>query len=164
MNKLVLIKNPELFQGEKSLSKNKNYFEGWYFKNTNNKEGISFIPGISNENNDKKAFIQVITNDFSYFINYNINDFYFSYKTFIIKIGNSVFSKESIHIDIKDQKQNLKINGDLKYSKSININTNLWAPNIMGPFSYAPGMECNHAILCMKNKVNGSIEFNDRLY
>lgn len=40
MNKLFFIKNPELFQGEKYLAVNKNYFEGWYFKNTNNEEGI----------------------------------------------------------------------------------------------------------------------------
>ena len=34
MKKLLLIKNPKLFQGEKYINKNKNYFEGWYFKNT----------------------------------------------------------------------------------------------------------------------------------
>lgn len=43
MNPLFLIKNPDLFQGEKYLNTNKNYFEGWYFKNTNHEKGISFI-------------------------------------------------------------------------------------------------------------------------
>ena len=47
MNKMFLMKNPDLFQGEKNLNTNKNYFEGWYFKNTNNIESISFIPGIN---------------------------------------------------------------------------------------------------------------------
>ena len=47
MNKLVLIKNPQLFQGEEYLNKKKNYFEGWYFKNINCQNGISFIPGIN---------------------------------------------------------------------------------------------------------------------
>ncbi len=47
MNKLLLIKNAELFQGEKYLNKNSNYFEGWYFKNVNSHQGISFIPGIN---------------------------------------------------------------------------------------------------------------------
>ena len=37
MKKIYLIKNPDLFQGEKFLKTNKNYFERWYFKNTNNK-------------------------------------------------------------------------------------------------------------------------------
>ena len=49
MNNIYLIKNPEVFQGEKYLNKNKNYFEGWYFKNTNAEKGISFIPGINIE-------------------------------------------------------------------------------------------------------------------
>ena len=63
MKKLYLIRNPELFQGEKYLTKrsNKNYFEGWYFKNSSNNNGISFIPGISISKNERKAFIQVIT-------------------------------------------------------------------------------------------------------
>ena len=34
-------------------------------------------------------------------------------------------------------------------------------PNIMGPFSYIPFMECNHAILSMQNNANGSININD---
>ena len=34
------MRNPELFQGEKYINKNKSYFEGWYFKNTNNENGI----------------------------------------------------------------------------------------------------------------------------
>lgn len=37
MKKIFLIRNPELFQGEKHIKTNKNYFEGWYFKNTSNK-------------------------------------------------------------------------------------------------------------------------------
>lgn len=83
MNNIYLIKNPEVFQGEKYLNKNKNYFEGWYFKNISDENGISFIPGINIEGDNEKAFIQVITNSSSYFVNYNINDFEFSYKFFL---------------------------------------------------------------------------------
>ncbi|MGN1268367.1 MAG: hypothetical protein ACI4U0_02555 [Candidatus Aphodocola sp.] len=75
MNKLFLMKNSDLFQGEKYLNKNKNYFEGWYFKNINLKEGISFIPGINIDDIGKKAFIQIITNNKFYYVNYNIEDF-----------------------------------------------------------------------------------------
>ena len=162
MNKLYLIKNPDLFQGEKYLNTNKNYFEGWYFKNTNNNEGISFIPGININYKDKKAFIQVITNKESYFIDYDINDFEFDYKPFYIKIKNNIFSKEGIHIQIKDNIKNLNIRGSIKYSNSKNINTNFLKPNIMGPFSYIPEMECNHAILSMKNRIDGLIKINNK--
>lgn len=159
MNKLFLIKKPEVFQGEKNLTKYKNYFEGWYFKNTNKEKGISFIPRINIENNISKAFVQVITNNTSYFIDYDIKDFKFSYEPFEIKIGKNFFSKERIHIDIEDK--DLKIFGDVKYSNIKNIRTNFMNPNIMGPFSFIPFMECNHAILCMQNNVNGVININD---
>ena len=151
------MKNPDLFQGERYLNTNKNYFEGWYFKNTNQENSISFIPGININKKEKKAFIQVITNNNSYYINYDIKDFKYNDNPFYIKIGNNIFSKEQIIIDINDKKQNIKINGNIKYSNSINIKT-----NIMGPFSYVPFMECNHAIISMKNKINGIIELNDK--
>ena len=162
MKKLFLIKNPELFQGEKYINSNKRYFEGWYFKNSNNKDGISFIPGISIDRQEKKAFIQVITNDSSYFVNYNIDNFKFSHTPFYIKIDDNFFSKDSIHIDINDNSQNLIIFGNIKYSKIKNINTNFLNPNIMGPFSYIPFMECNHAILSMKSIADGLIDINNK--
>lgn len=161
MKKLFLIKNPDLFQGEKYLDTNKNYFEGWYFKNTNGTEGISFIPGININSRYKKAFIQVITNNKSYYINYNIDDFKFDFEPFCIRIANNVFSKDGIHIEIKDDTQNLKIEGNIKYSDSKNINTSFLSPNIMGPFSYVPFMECNHAIISMKHKIQGVMEINN---
>jgi len=156
MNKEKIIKNTEIFQGEKYLKTNKEYFEGWYFKNIGNKN-ISFIPGININENEKKSFIQIITNKKSYFIDYGIDDFKFNHNPFYIKIGNSLFSKERIYIDINDKKQKLKINGDITYSNNINIKT-----NIMGPFVYIPFMECNHGVICMKNKANGLIKINNK--
>ena len=149
---------PELFQGEKYLSRSKNYFEGWYFKNTNGIDSISFIPGISINSIEKRAFIQVITNEKSYFIDYNINDFRFCYDPFYIEIGNNFFSLDKIYLDIDCD--DLVLKGDILYSDSINIKKNIFNPNIMGPFSYIPFMECNHAILSMDSSINGRIVIN----
>ncbi len=159
MKKMYLIKNPEIFQGENNLSKKNDYFEGWYFKNTNNENGISFIPGINIEDKKEKAFIQVITRNESYYIDYNIDEFEFCHKPFKIKIGPNTFSKNGINIDIN--KENLNISGKIEYSDSKNIKTTNFNPNIMGPFSYIPFMECNHAILSMQNKVKGKIKINN---
>lgn len=161
MNKLFLMKNPELFQGEKYLNTNKDYFEGWYFKNTNSDNGVSFIPGININDKSKKAFIQINTKESSYFINYDIDKFKFNFNPFCIKIGNNIFSKDGISINIKDSKQSLNVYGNIKYSNTQNINTNLLNPNIMGPFSFIPSMECNHAILAMKNSINGFVNINE---
>lgn len=161
MKKLFLMKNPELFQGEKYLETNKNYFEGWYFKNTNGKNGISFIPGISINEEEKRAFVQIVTVDHSYYVSYSIEEFEFSFDPFWIKIGNNFFSKDNIHIDIKDDSQRLVVYGDIEYSSNKNIDVDFLNPNIMGPFSYIPFMECNHAILSMKSNSNGLININD---
>lgn len=156
MKRLYLIKWPELFQGEKYLEKDDNYFEGWYFKNTTNRNSIAFIPGISINKQDKKAFIQIITNNKSYYVDYDIDDFKFSHEPFYVKIGDNYFSKDKVHIDIKDDKQKLKVYGNIKYSCGNNIKS-----NIMGPFSYVPSMECNHAIISMKTRADGLIKINN---
>lgn len=91
MKKLLLIKKPELFQGEKYLKKNKDYFEGWYFKNTTGDYGIAFIPGININEHERKAFIQVITNSGAYFVNYDIEDFDYGSDPFYVRIGDNFF-------------------------------------------------------------------------
>jgi len=155
------MRNPEVFQGERKITTSKNYFEGWYFKNTSGEDSISFIPGMNINEQEQCAFIQVITRDNSYFVDYSIEDFEFGYDPFYVKIGNNFFSKTHIHIDIKDDNQNLTIYGGIKYSNHKNIDTSLLSSNIMGPFSYLSFMECNHAILSMKTYANGSITVND---
>lgn len=160
MKRLFLIKNPCVFQGEKYLELNKDYFEGWYFKNTNNKISISFIPGININKSKRYAFIQVITDNSSYYVDYDIKEFEYGYDPFYIRIGNNYFSKDSIKVDISCD--NLTIKGELNYSDSININTSNSSPNIMGIFSYVPFMECNHAVISMKNKINGSINISGK--
>ena len=162
MNKLLLMKNPILFQGEKQLGTNNHYFEGWYFKNTNGKETISFIPGININENEKKAFIQVITNYTSYFISYPIEEFRFNVNPFYLQIRKNIFSPNQMQIDIQDSKQDLSISGKIKYSHHTTIHTNVVNPNIMGPFSYLPFMECNHAILSMQNSIQGEIKLNEK--
>lgn len=101
---------------------------------------ISFIPGISIEKNNQSCFIQVITSEKSYYIPYSINDFKFTYEPFSITIGNNYFSETKLKIDISYN--DLEIKGELEFSKNVKLNKTLLAPNIMGPFSYVPNMEC----------------------
>lgn len=162
MKKRLLRKNPILFQGEKQLATNNDYFEGWYFKNTNGKETISFIPGINIHENERKAFIQVITNTSSYYISYPIEEFKFQANPFYLQIQKNSFSRNKIQLNIEDDKQELSILGNIKYSHHKTIHTNVFYPNIMGPFSYLPFMECNHAILSMQNSIQGEIKINEK--
>ena len=157
-----LLENPHVFQGENKLTKTISYFEGWYFKHTSKNLNVSFIPGINIENGKKSAFIQIITNSSSYYISYPFDSFNFTYEPFSISIGNNLFSLDKIIIDIDDI--NIKIQGKLYYSNPITIQKNTFSPNIMGPFSFIPFMECNHAILSMKHDITGFLTINDKNY
>lgn len=162
MNSFYLLENPEVFQGENKINHANCYFEGWYFKNTGKDISISFIPGIHIENEKKSAFIQIITNSFSYYISYPFSEFKFSCEPFSINIENNLFSLNRVKIDI--QNKDININGELHYHNYTKIRKNIFSPNIMGPFSFVPFMECNHAILSMKHEINGFLTINDKNY
>lgn len=155
MNKIY---HPCLFQGAKQLKNKKDYFEGWYFKNTNRKETISFIPGIYSNAEEKEAFIQIITHQNSWYIPYPITDFTYYDKPFGIKIGNNYFSDDTMVINLHNKC--LEAQGTLIYQDRTPITHHLFSPNIMGIFSFIPKMECHHAISSMKHSITGSIEIN----
>ena len=77
-----------------------NYFQGYYFKHQKNDEAIVFIPGKA----DDGAFVQVISNDDSY--NYEFDKIGLGN---VITVGNSVFSKRGVKLDLPD------IKGELYY-------------------------------------------------
>lgn len=94
-------------------------------------------------------------------MSYSFQDFSFSNSPFFIKIANNFFSLDEINIDINDSFHMLNIEGNIHFSNRTSISSNLFTPNIMGPFSYFPSMECNHAVLSMKSNVSGLLHFND---
>lgn len=155
MNKIY---HAYIFQGEKYLKNNEEYFEGWYFKNTNQEKTISFIPGISIHSEKKEAFVQIITKENSWYIPYDISEFSYTHEPFAIRIGDNYFSNEKIELAICHAEINLK--GTLYFQDQIDITHSLLSPNIMGIFSFIPKMECNHAIISMKHFINGRIAIN----
>ena len=96
-------------------------------------------------------------------MNYSFKDFSFSNSPFFIKIDNNSFSLDEINININDSFHRLNIEGSIHFSNHTSIKNNFFAPNIMGPFSYFPSMECNHAILSIKSSISGSLHFNGNL-
>lgn len=132
----------------------KNYFEGLYFKNNIGNKTVAFIPAIHADNNGKKtASIQVVTNHFTKMIRYSAEDFKIDRNYIIISIGNSVFSRRGLKLDINDE--GLKINGSLFYR-------NLTPPryDIMGPFAYVPFLQCRHSLISLRHSVTGQLLIN----
>lgn len=127
----------------------KKHFEGWYFKHQKEDETICFIVGRAED----KAFIQIITKDFSKTFNYALEDYRVSYTMTQIRIGESIFTKDgciiNIHLD------DMIIRGRLSYGRLTMLKS-----DIMGIFRYVPWMECRHGVVSMDHNVTGNVEIN----
>ena len=154
--------NPEIFQGK---YKNKNYFEGWYYKlvDKSEKNSIAFIPGIARDG-DKKAhaFIQLI-HSLEYkteYFTYDIGEFKYSESELDVRIGNNHFTKNGIEIDIKNK--NTGVKGSLDFFDIEPFPKTLFSPGIMGPFSFVPFMECYHGVVNIHHKLKGSLYIDNK--
>lgn len=157
---MLRILKPEVFQG--SL-KRKRYFEGWYFKQVSEdlSNSYAFIPGISLNQKDKHAFIQVIngmTGKTDY-ISYPLDSFHFKSRELNVRVGQSVFTDKFIDLNI--EKDDVQIKGRLEYSNLSKYPSSILAPGIMGWYSYVPFMECYHGVVSANHSVNGSLLINN---
>lgn len=138
------------------------YFEGWYFKVVNAPEtaALAFIPGISmDEAGEKQAFVQVLDGKkkTAEFIPFDATSFVPSERDFEVTAGNCFFSAGRMRLDLPGVKGELTFAGTTKWP-------NPWyAPGIMGPYTFAPFMECNHGIVSMDHSITGSLEINGQM-
>ena len=141
------------FQG---LNKKKKYYEGWYFKHQMGNQIIALISGINmNTDGQKNAFIQIITNENSYCVYYSMSDCFIANDKMLIKMGENIFSRKGIKINIESNEICLK--GILRYQSLTPIRY-----PIMGIFRLLPRMECNHEIISMYHGVQGSLILNGK--
>lgn len=138
--------------------KEKNYFEGKYYKIVTEDHSVlfSFIVGISNNH----AFIQILSNQFpeNYYFKYPIKNYKKEKDTY--KIEKNIFSNTQIKLNIPTI--NLHVN--LTFTNQTNLKKTPYRPTIMGPASYIKGLECNHRIISLKGTVTGNIIFNQTNY
>jgi tocopherol cyclase len=157
------INNPILFQGD---LKNKNYFEGWYFKQVSAdcNTVLSLIPGISLFVEDPHCFVQYIYKNIDEngihilktgYCRYPASRFSFSQNPFEIRVGDSTFSEREITINLQDG--DFEISGVLELGDFNFIEKSLLMPNIMGFFAYIPKMQCYHGIISMDHTLKGEI-------
>ena len=153
-NRLRAIWKPALYHG---WGRKKRFFEGWYYKvvSLNEEHAFAFIPGIAmDENGKKQAFIQVLDgkNLTATYHKYNGNDFIAEPSSHNILIGESNFSETSIELKLPT------IKGKLTFENTQPWPSSWYSPGIMGPFSFAPRMQCYHGILSMDHALSGSLE------
>lgn len=160
---MIRLYNPPVFQGN---LKKKNYFEGWYFKHVSAglEHVLSFIPGVSLNDKDPHAFIQMLdgAKGQSTYFRYSLSEFEWNRKKLHIKIGNSVFTDKYINLGIK--KDNFKVFGRIDYSNVVPYPGTILSPGIMGWYSFVPFMECKHGIVSVNHDLTGGIFVNDIPY
>lgn len=154
--KLHAFFNPEQFQG---WGKSKKYFEGWYFKivNAEESEALAFIPGIAmDEKGNKQAFIQVLDGKkkTAAYHRFDAALFIPRPKNFFLEIFNNSFSENHLTLNLPGIKGELKFAGNVPWPKPF------YSPGIMGPYAFAPFLECYHGIVSMDHSISGELEFN----
>lgn len=145
--------NPEEFRG---WGKRKNYFEGWYFKllSADEKTALAIIPGIAMDGTgNAHSFIQVLDGRTrsSVYHRFPISDFFAEKYKFQITIGRNHFSSAGLKVDLPELSADLRFSGNQGWPKPF------YSPGIMGPYSFAPFMECYHGIVSMDHQINGEL-------
>ena len=155
LRKIRSLFNPEHFQG---WGKSSDYFEGWYFKFLNYDENRAFavIPGVAmDDGSNNHSFIQVLDGKrkTAEYHKFDVDSFTASHNSFRVAIGNNHFSRDSISLDLPGLKGKLGFSGVIQWPKP------WYSPGIMGPYSFAPFMECYHGIVSIDHSVSGSLEY-----
>lgn len=159
IQKIRSIFHPEQFQG---WNRNRNYFEGWYFKIVNEDETKAFaiIPGIAiDEHGKRQAFVQVLDGKKR---TANYHKFEFSAFTpatdrFEVTIQDNYFSEKRMKINLPE------LSGELQFSGNVPWPNSWYSPGIMGPYSFLPLMECYHGIVSMDHSISGSLVSGDEI-
>lgn len=160
--------HPEIYQGFNQTS---NYFEGWYFKHVSHdgKFSLACIPGISLSTKDPHAFIQVFLAKHgktptleTHYIRFPKDAFSASRDAFDVWIGSNHFTSTFISLDIHEQ--GLDLEGHLSYHELTPLNKGFLNPSIMGPFAYAPRMECYHGIVSLDHTIKGRVTYQQQTF
>lgn len=164
MGRIFRVLHPEVFQGvDKTHS---NYFEGWYFKLIDLKQQapLAVIPGVSfqKDGRDNHAFVQVMDGAAhrAHYFRYPIEAFHAEPRAFQVTVGRNRFNREGLSLDLGEGEA--AIRGSLRFEDIVPFRPRKPWPGIMGPYSFVPGMECNHGVVNIHHEIHGSLEIQGR--
>jgi tocopherol cyclase len=135
------------------------YFEGWYYKVVDpaEKYAFAFIPGRSVNSSSPHSFIQLNDGNSgqAHYLEFGRQEF--SQRGEAVRIGENRFSPDRIRLNI--DRPGITARGELQFR---NVTGWPW-PGAMGPFVFAPFMECYHGILSFNSSITGRLEINGEL-
>lgn len=130
------------------------FFIGWYFKMQCGNTVLALIPGLIRDGTGKRLpFLQVIWNENACWLEFKEEDFFIDWNQKRIILGNNIFSRRGVRLDIKSEDISLK--GAVRFGPITPIRY-----SIMGPFQYMPFMECKHEIISMSHRLSGKVKLN----
>lgn len=161
MPDLRSIWRPALYHGR---GKQPPFFEGWYFKlvDAGEQHRYAVIPGvfIGREPGASHAFVQTLegaTGRTAYH-RYPFEAFQAARDEFDIRVGPNRFRADRIELDI-DRPEG-RMAGDLRFAGGAPWPVTLTSPGIMGPYTFAPFMECYHGVLSFDHSIAGSLSID----
>lgn len=153
--------NPNLYHGK---HKNKNYFEGWYFKivDKRNDYKLAIIPGISygRDENEHCSFIQILNGKELYckYFSYDIDDFRYNNNKFRICIHTNIFTLQNLNLSISSDGFN--INGNIVFKNLVKWPGSILNPGSMGFYNYLKFMECYSQVCVLNGSIVGDLNIN----
>ena len=161
LTNLRAVWRPAMYHGH---GKQAGFFEGWYFKFVDAREQHvhAIIPGVflGQDRSTSHAFVQVLDglSGQSTYHRYPLDQFAASDREFDLRVGPNHFRVECISIEIADPDRTLR--GELHFDGLTPWPVTLTSPGIMGPYTFAPFMECYHGVLGLDHAVRGALSMN----
>jgi len=134
------------------------YFEGWYFKQQGKDGTVALIPALHvDAQGNKSASVQIVTDSEPLHFDLPWEALKADRKNLDIRVGDSIFSASGIHLNLLQN--GVTVSGDISFGALAALKS-----DIMGPFRFAPLMECRHSVFSMVHEVNGSLRVNEKSY
>ena len=141
--------------------KSHGFFEGWYFKLVDRSESrvYAVIPGVylGKGGADAHAFVQTLDgrSGRSTFHRYPLEQFSAAGDRFDVCIGPNRFSVDALSLDIRAEERQMQ--GHLTFERPAPWPVRLASPGIMGPYAFAPFMECYHGVVSLDHAIQGTL-------
>ena len=158
MPDLLGVWKPALYHGR---GQRPPFFEGWYFKlvDASQQHRYAIIPGVfvGREKGSSHAFVQTLdgATGRTIYHRYPLEAFAAQRGAFDIRIGSNRFRTDRILLDI-DRPEG-QVCGELHFSGGMPWPVTLTSPGIMGPYAFAPFIECYHGVLSFDHSITGQL-------
>jgi hypothetical protein len=131
-------------------------FEGWYYKQRGADGAVALIVARhADPSGAASASLQIISDAGAWRAFFPASEMRMDGPR--VRLAGSSFSENGISLDVRAN--GLRAGGVLSFGPTVPPRG-----DIMGPFRFAPGMECRHAVASMRHTVDGAIEINGKRY